>query len=188
MKALILNSGLGRRMGVLTCDQPKCLTEIAPGETILSRQLSLIAEAGIREVVITTGYCADVLQDYCRFLDLPLQIHFVHNPEYERTNYIWSICLARDILADDDVLLLHGDLVFEAGALDAILASEASCMAVSSTLPLPEKDFKAVVQGGRIESIGIQFFQDAVSAQPLYKLLKEDWTATATPASSTQVA
>ena len=175
MKALILNSGLGRRMGVLTCDQPKCLTEIAPGETILSRQLSLIAEAGIREVVITTGYCADVLQDYCRFLDLPLQIHFVHNPEYERTNYIWSICLARDILADDDVLLLHGDLVFEAGALDAILASEASCMAVSSTLPLPEKDFKAVVRGGRIESIGIQFFQDAVSAQPLYKLLKEDW-------------
>lgn len=175
MKALILNSGLGRRMGVLTCEQPKCLTEVAPGETILSRQLQMIADAGIREVVITTGYRATDLEEYCRFLDLPLQIHFVHNPDYESTNYIWSICLARDILADDDVVLMHGDLVFEADVLDAVLAAGDTCMAVSSSLPLPEKDFKAVVRDGRIRSIGIQFFDDAVAAQPLYRLNREDW-------------
>ncbi len=29
MKALILNSGLGHRMGVLTSEQPKCMTEIS---------------------------------------------------------------------------------------------------------------------------------------------------------------
>ena len=55
MKALILNSGLGSRMGVLTKEHPKCMTEIAPGETIVSRQLRLLSEAGIREVVMTTG-------------------------------------------------------------------------------------------------------------------------------------
>ena len=56
MKALILNSGLGSRMGVLTSEHPKCMTEISSHETILSRQLKQIAEAGIEEVVITTGY------------------------------------------------------------------------------------------------------------------------------------
>ena len=56
MKALILNSGLGSRMGVLTSEHPKCMTEISTKETILSRQLRLLAEAGIEEVVITTGY------------------------------------------------------------------------------------------------------------------------------------
>ena len=45
MKALILNSGLGSRMGVLTSEHPKCMTEISPRETILSRQLRQLAEA-----------------------------------------------------------------------------------------------------------------------------------------------
>ena len=49
MKALILNSGLGSRMGVLTSEHPKCMTEISARETILSRQLQLIADAGILE-------------------------------------------------------------------------------------------------------------------------------------------
>ena len=34
MKALILNSGMGKRMGVLTSDNPKCMTEISLTETI----------------------------------------------------------------------------------------------------------------------------------------------------------
>ncbi len=83
MKALILNSGLGSRMGVLTSEQPKCLTEIKPGETILSRQLKQLAELGINEIIITTGYCEGVLMNYCRTLDLPVNIKFVNNPDYK---------------------------------------------------------------------------------------------------------
>ena len=37
MKALILNSGKGSRMGDLTKTHPKCMTEIASMETIISR-------------------------------------------------------------------------------------------------------------------------------------------------------
>ena len=53
MKALILNSGMGTRMGALTAQQPKCMTDISSRETILSRQLRQIVHAGIQEVVIT---------------------------------------------------------------------------------------------------------------------------------------
>ena len=77
MKALILNSGLGSRMGVLTSEHPKCMTEVSTTETILSRQLKLIAEAGIEEVVITTGYYDGVLVNYCNSLELPLHFTFV---------------------------------------------------------------------------------------------------------------
>ena len=89
MKALILNSGLGHRMGVLTSEHPKCMTEISPTETILSRQLHLIADAGISEVIMTTGYFDNVLVNYCHSLCLPLQYTFVNNPLYAETNYIW---------------------------------------------------------------------------------------------------
>lgn len=175
MKALILNSGVGRRMGVLTSEHPKCMTEIAPGETILSRQLRLLARCGIREAVITTGLFDSVLRDYCRSLELPLEISFVFNPDYAETNYIQSIRCAEPLLRGEDIVLMHGDLVFEQGVLGRVLASPVSCMTVSSTLPLPQKDFKAVVQDGRVKKVGIEFFDDALTAQPLYKLLRRDW-------------
>ena len=175
MKALILNSGLGRRMGVLTSEHPKCMTEVSAQETILSRQLHQIAEAGIEEVVMTTGLFDQVLEQYCKSLDLPLAYTFVKNPVYDKTNYIYSIYCAREKLKDDDLLLMHGDLVFENRVLDQVLASEDSCMTVSSTVPLPEKDFKAVIHDNRIEKVGIEFFEDAMAAQPLYKLKKKDW-------------
>ena len=175
MKALILNSGLGHRMGVLTSEHPKCMTEISPTETILSRQLRLLAEAGVSEVVMTTGYFDSVLVNYCHSLRLPLHFTFVRNPLYGETNYIYSIYCARKQLWDDDILLMHGDLVFEASVLDDIMHFEHSCMKVSSTLPLPDKDFKAVVRDGRVYAVGIEFFDSAMEAQALYKLNRGEW-------------
>ena len=70
MRALLLNSGLGHRMEALTSEHPKCMTEISPGETILSRQLRLLATAGVTEVVMTTGYYDQVLVSYCKSLGL----------------------------------------------------------------------------------------------------------------------
>ena len=174
MKALILNSGIGSRMGVLTSEHPKCMTEISNRETILSRQLKMIADSGISEVIITTGLFDDVLINYCQSLDLPVHITFVKNSLYMDTNYIYSIYCARDYL-DDDIILLHGDLVFENEVFDAIVSNENSCMTVSSTLCLPQKDFKAVIQDGHISKVGVEFFNDAMAAQPLYKFKKADW-------------
>ena len=174
MKALILNSGLGSRMGVLTSEHPKCMTELNSKETILSRQLNMIVAAGIKEVVITTGYYDGVLVNYCNSLDLPLHITFVKNPIFDKTNYIYSIYCAKDYL-DDDLILMHGDLVFENEVFDKVVQNNSSCMVVSSTLPLPEKDFKAQVVGGKVIKVGVDVYNDAMEAQALYKLLKNDW-------------
>ncbi len=174
MKALILNSGMGSRMGALTSDHPKCMTEISYKDTILSRQLSTIAKAGIEDVVMTTGYYDRVLVDYCNSLDLPLRITFVKNDRYDSTNYIYSIYCAREYL-QDDILLMHGDIVYEETVLDDLLSGDSSCMVVSSTQTLPEKDFKAVIIEGIVKKVGVEFFDDAMAAQALYKLEKSDW-------------
>ncbi len=175
MKALILNSGLGHRMGVLTSEHPKCMTEITNRDTILSRQLKLISDAGIKEVVMTTGYFNEVLVNYCNSLGYDIHYTFVNNPVYDKTNYIYSIYCARGYLKDDDIVMMHGDLVFEECVFSDVINSEKSCMTVSSTLSLPEKDFKAVVHNGLIEKVGVEYFTDALTAQPLYKLNEKDW-------------
>ena len=176
MKALILNSGVGSRMGVLTSEHPKCMTEVTNKDTILSRQLKQIANAGIDEVVMTTGLFDSVLVSYCQSLELPIRITFVKNPVYKDTNYIYSIYCAREYL-DDDIIMMHGDLVFDNEVFDAVLAHDGSCMTVSSTIPLPQKDFKAVIQNGRVTKVGVEFFSEAMAAQPLYKIKKENWKA-----------
>lgn len=175
MKALILNSGMGKRMGSLTSEHPKCMTEISESDTILSRQLKLIAAAGIKEVVMTTGAFDEVLVNYCNSLNIPLDITFVKNPKYEETNYIYSIYCAKDKLRGDDIVMMHGDLVFEGKVFNDVVLSDGSCMTVSSTVDLPEKDFKAVIKGDKITAVGIEFFENAVTAQPLYRLAESDF-------------
>lgn len=161
-------------MGGLTSEHPKCMTDIDGRETILSRQLKMLQQCGVTEVVMTTGFFNGVLVEYCNSLNLALQYTFVINPVYYKTNYIYSIYLAKDHL-DDDIVLMHGDLVFELGILQDVLKKDYSCMTVSSNIPLPPKDFKAVFKDDLIKQVGIEFFDNAVAAQPLYKLNKADW-------------
>lgn len=174
MKALILNSGMGKRMRNLTSEQPKCMTNIENGETIISRQLKLLMENDITEIVMTTGPFDNILADYCHSLKLPLTFTFVKNPIFDKTNYIYSIYLARDHLVDD-IILMHGDLVFDPSVIEDVITAENSCMAISSSVSLPQKDFKAVIKNSLIKSIGIEYFEDVVTAQPLYKIQMKDW-------------
>ncbi len=174
MKALILNSGLGSRMGDITNTHPKCMTEITDEDTIVSRQLKLLNEIGINEVVMTTGYFDEVLKNYCDNLGLNMNITYVNNPKYRETNYIYSIYCAREYL-NDDIILMHGDLVYTLDILKNIVNSDRSVMTVSTTLPLPEKDFKSEKKNNKIEKVGVNYFENALSAQPLYKIKKEDF-------------
>lgn len=174
MKALILNSGVGKRMGRLTENKNKCMAEIAQNITIIDWQLQMLEKTGIKEVVITTGPFAENLEAYVRERYKDLTFVFRNNPLYAETNYIYSIALAKDLL-EDDIVLMHGDLVFEEEVLKDIILSQDSVMVVDKSLPLPPKDFKAVIEDGKIRKVGIEFFDNASAAQPLYKLNKADW-------------
>jgi len=173
MKALILNSGTGSRMGAITpC---KCLVEVDAGVTILDAQIEALLNCGINDLYITTGHNADVLKSYIGEHYPENQITLIYNPLFDQTNYIYSIHLARSHVDDDDILLLHGDLIFEQNVLHDLLAADKSVMVIDTTQPLPEKDFKAVVNNGRVKSVSVNLLTDSVYAQPMYKLLQHDW-------------
>ena len=175
MTAMILNAGLGRRMGAITKKSPKCMTEIYPGETILSRQLKQISKFGVVKTVITTGAFDTAIKSYCNNANIPLKYTFVHNSLFVETNYIYSIYLAR-LFLDDDILLMHGDLVIDEKIIGLLIRSEETCMTVCSGIPLPDKDFKAIINDNRIIKVGVNFFDCAIAAQPLYKFFRKDFT------------
>ena len=174
MKALILNSGTGTRMMDLTADSPKCMITLSTGQTILSRQIRQLEKHGIREIYITTGPFQEKLELHARESARSSSLFFVNNPDYASTNYIYSIFLAKELLYDD-IILLHGDLVFSDDVLSDLLTFSHSCTVVSSSLPLSKKDFKATIFNGLISAVGVEFFDNATAMFPLYKLYKADW-------------
>lgn len=172
IKALIFNSGIGSRMGKFTKDRPKCLVELPNGETILSRQLRILSECGIREAIITTGkYTSEIISEAEK--NTNIKFTFIENSEYFRTNYIYSMYLAKDYL-DSDILMLHGDLVFDKKIVMKLLSShESNICAVSCRSDLPEKDFKARVENGYLKEVSVNIFgDDCYAFQPMYRLSK----------------
>ena len=175
MKALILNSGIGRRMGEAATNHPKCMTPLGDGDTIVSRQLRMLRLSGIREIVMTVGPFPDMLRQHASKY-VP-DIRYVHNPRYRETNYIYSMYLARSFLKDD-ILLLHGDLVTEPSVMEDLIRAEDSSVAVEDGIPLPQKDFKARISDGWITQIGVDVFgADCIASQPAYKLRQPDMQA-----------
>jgi phosphoenolpyruvate phosphomutase len=160
-------------MGAQSAARPKCLIRLDTGETILSRQLRLLLAAGIDEFVLTTGPFAEMVEAEAAAAAPGADIICVPNPEYADTNYIYSIFLAKDYLAAD-ILLLHGDLVFDDSILPETLACSGSRVTVFPDIPLPEKDFKAIISANKVVKIGISFFIDSVALQPLYLLRAQD--------------
>ena len=100
MKAVIFNSGLGNRMGEFTQKNHKSMARLKNGETIFHRQIRLLSAEGITDFIVTTGPFEDQLKSEAA--DFPhLNFSFVRNDIYNKTNYIYSMYLARDLKQTD---------------------------------------------------------------------------------------
>ncbi len=174
MKALIFNSGIGKRMGSLTADKPKCLTKLYNGETIFERQVRILKSLGIKEFIVTVGPYKEMIMEAAERFE-GVSFTFVPNEMYESSNYILSFYNARDVI-DSDILMLHGDLVFEGSIVWKLLnAPERSVCIYNPEKLLPEKDFKGRIIEGTLRQVSVDIFdKDCYAFQPLYKLSYED--------------
>jgi len=167
MKAIILASGVGSRLRPLTDSTPKSLLEVGP-QTIIDHQLAVLARSGVSEAVITTGHLGEKIERHLQNTR-SIETRFVHNPRYRETNYIYSLWLAGGPI-DGEVVLLHGDLVFDEAPVEKLLRSDGNGVLVNQALPPPEKDFKALIEGERVGRIGVDVSgPSAFFCAPVYR-------------------
>jgi choline kinase len=172
MKAVIFNSGLGHRMGDETKTHHKSMTQLKDGETIFHRQIRLLSAEGVKDFIITTGPFEEQLKsEAAKFPEL--NFTFVRNEIYDKTNYIYSMYLAREYM-NDDMLFLHGDLVFNRKLVrDVLNCADKNMATVNYKKALPEKDFKGRVREGKVLEVSIKIFdEDCFAFQPFYKMEK----------------
>jgi len=175
MKALILNSGIGKRLRPLTEDKPKALIEIGD-KSLLAHQLDNLIRCDIRDIIITTGPFEDKIKMHVKEEYHELDVSYVNSPIYETTNYIYSMWLTKKLI-DDDIILLHGDLLFDKKLLERLINEKyENCVLVNRKIKPPKKDFKAVIENNRVAKIGVDFSGEyAFFSAPLYRFSKSDF-------------
>ena len=112
MQAIILAAGMGRRLGELTRNQTKCMIEVG-GVRLIDRMLTQLQALPLTRVVIVVGYQGDGLRRHIADRYPDLNIEYVENELYDRTNNIYSLALARQQLMEDDTLLIESDLILD---------------------------------------------------------------------------
>ena len=111
MKAILLAAGRGSRLGRYTEAQPKCLTELG-GRSLIERQIETLRGAGIDDIVLATGYRAEMLQ-----FD---GIGSAHNPDWASTNMVETLFCAEQEFTDD-VIVSYADIVYEPRVIQALV-------------------------------------------------------------------
>ena len=121
MQAIILAAGMGRRLRELTKDNTKCMVKVN-GEPLIDRLLRQLSKLGLSRVVIVVGHKMENLISHIgnRYDDV-LNIEYVENPIYDKTNNIYSLALAKDKLVEDDTLLIESDLILDDRMFSLIL-------------------------------------------------------------------
>ena len=123
MQAIILAAGMGRRLGELTKNNTKCMVEVN-GVKLIDRVLTYLSHLDVKRIVIVVGYQAENLVNYVENQYGSLNIEFVENPIYDKTNNIYSLALAKDKFKEDDTLLLESDLIYEESMLRLLVDNQ----------------------------------------------------------------
>lgn len=113
MQAIILAAGMGKRLGEFTRNNTKCMVPVN-GVPMIDRLLKQLCKLSLKRVIIVIGYEGQKLVDYVNehFSD-KLNIEFINNPIYYKTNNIYSLSLAQEKMQEDDTLLIESDLLLD---------------------------------------------------------------------------
>jgi len=149
VRAVILAAGRGGRLRDVIGAQPKCLARMG-AETILERQIRTLRTNGIDRITVVAGYGFADVQRVCG-----ARVDMVCNARFASTNSLYSLWLARDVLADGFVVL-NCDVLFHPQLLADLLTAryeDALLVAARGDESFSAEEMKVNVRAGRVVAI-----------------------------------
>lgn len=154
-RAIILSAGQGSRLLPLTESLPKCLIEFS-GRTLLEWQINMLAEAGIEQIDVVTGFMTEAVEAELARLARPgLSLNARFNPFYKVADNLGSCWIAREAM-DQDFLILNGDTLISHEIVARVLADSDWPVRVTVDIKpsYDSDDMKVQRQGERLIAIG----------------------------------
>ena len=181
MKVLILAAGVGSRLGL---GIPKILVKVG-GKSILQHHLHSLKQLGIEpfDITVVTGFLSDRVEKACTDLGM----NALNNPFWKFPGTYSSFSLFPH--SNDSLLLIHGDLVWEAGLADCIIGKHNGILIpVDPRRREDDEAMKVEVRNGQIlhmskelpvsrsagESMGMFFLADSQIVKKYSAKLIED--------------
>lgn len=119
MQVIILAAGRGQRLSPITDDVPKPLVEVN-GCPLIINALDILSKHPIERFIIVEGYKSEQLHEKLGDSYNGIEIVYVRNSDWDKTNNIHSLWLTRE-LWDRDTVLLECDIFFEPGLIEELL-------------------------------------------------------------------
>lgn len=126
--AVILAAGLGSRLKERTAYMPKGFLEVG-GETLISASIRKLIESGIERVVIGTGYHSEW---YEKLSSENSHIECVKNERYADSGSMCTLYCLKEVVGDEDFLILESDLLYDKSGLTSLLNSLEQNLILSS--------------------------------------------------------
>ena len=128
MQAVILAAGMGKRLKKYTKNNTKCMLKIQ-GKTLIERVIESLLEVGINKLILVIGYKGENLKKFlleeCKNPKIKeMELIFIENPIYDKTNNIYSLSLAKDEMIKDDTILLESDLIYDYKMIKRLIENE----------------------------------------------------------------
>jgi choline kinase len=149
MTGIILAAGRGARLTGGNNEMPKCLVTLG-GETLLSRNVRLLRGAGIDNVVVVIGCAADTVRRTCP------GVQFVENARFAQTNSLYSLWLARPLLAEGFLVMNCDVLVHPQLLADLLTARHEDALLIDyrdAGARYGDEEMKVRVRCGRVVDI-----------------------------------
>ncbi len=174
MKAIILAAGVGSRLRPMTNVKPKTLVEVN-GKAMLGYIIDALVGNNINSIAICLGYKSSLIINYCRTEYPNISFDFIENKNYETTNNMYSLYLARHLLTED-IILMNADLVFDPKVINKLLESKGTSIAVDKGVYLEESMKITIDQNNVITGISKKINkQDCYgSSIDVYRIAKQD--------------
>lgn len=168
MKAVILAAGLGSRLDSSDEHDPKALTRLDNGKTLLGFQLDALAPyLPLDQVFLVVGYQKEKIME--AFPDLT----YIYNPLFKEENTAKSLLRALKKI-DDDVLWLNGDVVFRNCIVGRLMQMKRTAMIVNQASVGEEEVKYRTDDQGRILEVSKQVLQPEGEALGINFFTKKD--------------
>lgn len=118
--AVIMAAGLGSRFGKMTETMPKGFIEVG-GKSMVIRSIETLIACGIQRIIIGTGYKKEA---YEALQSQYPQITCVFSSRYAETNSMYTLWNCREVIGDEDFILLESDIIYSQNAITELQGNE----------------------------------------------------------------
>lgn len=140
-------AGKGTRLGDLAAGDPKSYLEIN-SESLIERQVRLMREIGVDEIVIVTGYKKERFEKDFSAPD----VTFAFNPFYDFANVLSSYWCAKHLLKDD-LVYMHADTIYSRKILNDLMSKSGDIVLPVDYKSCGEEEMKVKTRDGLVYEI-----------------------------------